>query len=86
MMAQNNKVTSALNNAGLPDIADLCYNKTITNTLQLSKKEMQRIKTLIIDWDSYYKSGWQGSNTRQLLVDIVNEYATIYRSYSLIIQ
>ena len=68
----------ALNNVGLPQL---------TNKNELTKGDIKTIKSKIEELDKYYiDNSFKESNTRKVLINIVNNYCVVYRSYSLLIK
>lgn len=68
----------ALNNIGLPQLAD---------KNELEKKDIKLIKEQIKTFDNYYlDNSFKESNTRKILRELVNNFCVNYRCYSLIIE
>ena len=84
-MEERKQLWSAFANGGLPQFAEkVAYGES--EVFNFSKNEMKEIKKQIIDFDNYFISGWKESETRQTLVNFIEEYVDIFRSYSLLVK
>ena len=72
------KIMDALNNAGLPHLADQYRNNN-----DLTKEQIKEIIKQINNFDNYYLKGWKESTTRETLKQLVNSYINICRWYSI---
>ena len=77
---KTNEVKDALNNTGLPHLADKIQN----SFLDLSKDDVKEVINQIKSFDNYYKQGWDKSETRQSLVSLIDNYVDTFRCYSLL--
>ena len=59
----------ALNNAGLPHLAD----KVRTDERDLSGSDRKEIKSRVSDFDGYYRKDWKESETRAVLMELLGE-------------
>lgn len=78
------ELCNAFANGGLPQFAEkVALGGEVED---FSKSEMREIRDQIIDFDDYFLSGWKESKTRQTLINFIEEYVDLFRSYSLLIK
>lgn len=75
---QDTRTIDAFLNAGMPQ-----YAEKIRQGETLTKNDIKNIIENIKGFDSYYLKGWKESTTREIIKNIVNEYITIFKWFSI---
>ena len=74
------EIKDALNNAGLPHLAD----KVKSSFYDLSKDDVKEVINQVKVFDNFYVKGWTDSDTRKTLNYLIDNYVMAFRCYSLL--